>query len=114
MTSFSILYKKGNAGIAPLYDLLSTAVYPNLSPRMAMSIGGVWEFADVSVRSFDAFAVKCDVNPKFVRGRIDHLLSNLSSAMNEVTEELSDTGHYSPVFRAIMDQSQQRAGQLRE
>ena len=112
--NFSILYKKGNAGIAPLYDLLSTAVYPNLSPRMAMSIGGAWEFADVGVRSFDAFAVKCDVNPKFVRGRIDRLLSNLSSAMNEVTEELSDTGHHSPVFRAIIDQSQRRASQLRE
>ena len=68
--NFSLLYRDGNAALAPIYDTLSTAVYPNLAPRMAMNIGGAWDFNDVNAASFDAFAVKCDINPKFVRDRI--------------------------------------------
>ena len=66
---FSLLYRDGNASLAPVYDTLSTAVYPNLTPRMAMNIGGARDFNDVNAASFDAFAVKSDINPKFVRDR---------------------------------------------
>jgi len=99
--------------LSPLYDLLSTAVYPNLSPRMAMSIGGVWEFSEVRLESFDTFAAKCDINPKFVRGRIDRMLSTFPAAMKDVAEELSDGGHHSPVFGKIIEFAQRHMDQLR-
>lgn len=111
--NFSFLYDGGKAGLSPLYDLLSTAVYPNLSSRMAMSIGGAWEFAEVNLKSFDTFAVKCDVNPKFVRGRIDRMLSTLPTAMKDVAGELSDGGHHSPVFGQIIKLAQRHIDQLR-
>ncbi len=111
--NFSFLYDGEKAVLSPLYDLLSTAVYPNLSSRMAMSIGGVWEFAEVSLESFDAFAVKCDVNPKFVRGRIDRLLSMLPAVMKDVAEELSDGGHHSPVFGKVIELAHRHMDQLR-
>ncbi len=42
--NFSLLYREVRGGqvaeLAPLYDLVSTASYPELSPRMAMKIGG--------------------------------------------------------------------------
>ena len=110
--NFSILYRDGRASIAPIYDTLSTAVYPNLTPRMAMNIGGACEFDDVSAASFDAFAAKCDINPKFVRGRIARLSDGLASAMDDVAVELSDTGHPSPLYKDISAQSQRRLMQL--
>ena len=110
--NFSFLYDGGKAGLSPLYDLLSTAVYPNLSSRMAMSIGGAWEFAEVNLKSFDTFAVKCDVNPKFVRGRIDRMLSTLPTAMKDVAGELSDGGHHSSVFGKIIELAQRHIEQL--
>jgi serine/threonine-protein kinase HipA len=64
--NFSFLYRNlsGNpsASFAPLYDLISTSAYPDLSPKMAMRIGskylplqvkakhweGMWEVAGFS------------------------------------------------------------------
>ena len=110
--NFSLLYRDGNASLAPVYDTLSTAVYPNLAPRMAMNIGGARDFNDVNAASFDAFAVKCDINPKFVRDRIARLSDGLASAMDDVAAELSDTGHPSPLYKEISAQSQRRLMQI--
>ena len=111
--NFSILYKDGTATLAPAYDILSTAAYDNLAPRMAMSIGGTLDFGDVGIDSFDRFAQKCDVNPKFVRGRIEDLSERLPAAMKDIGAELSDTGHPSPIYGKIAAQSQARICQLR-
>ena len=110
--NFSLLYRDGNASLAPLYDTLSTAIYPNLTPRMAMGIGGARDFGDVTAASFDAFAVKCDINPKFVRDRIARLSDGLAGAMDDVAAELSDTGHPSLLYKDISAQSQRRLMQL--
>ena len=110
--NFSLLYRDGKASLAPLYDTLSTAAYPNLTPRMAMSIGGARDFDDVNAASFDAFAMKCDINPKFVRDRIARLSDGLASVMDDVATELSDSGHPSPLYKDIATQSQHRLMQL--
>ena len=44
----SILYRNGKAGLAPIYDVMSTVVYSNLSKVNAMSIGGAKRMADVT------------------------------------------------------------------
>jgi len=110
--NFSLLYRDGKASLAPIYDTLSTAVYPNLTPRMAMNIGGARDFDDVNAASFDAFAVKCDINPKFVRDRIARFSDGIAGAMDDVATELSDTGHPSSLYKEISAQSQHRLMQL--
>jgi serine/threonine-protein kinase HipA len=110
--NFAILYRDGKASLAPLYDILSTAAYPNLTPRMAMNIGGAREFDEVTAASFDAFAEKCDINPKFVRDRVARLSDGLAMAMDDVSTELSDTGHPSQLYKDIAVQSQRRLRQL--
>ena len=110
--NFSILYREGKPSLAPLYDILSTAVYPNLTPRMAMNIGGACDFGDVDGAAFDAFAKKCDINPKFVRSRIEWLADSLAQSMDDVAAELSDEGHPSPVYQEISEQSMQRLSQI--
>ena len=37
--NFSLLHADAGTCLAPLYDLLTTIVYPELSPRLAMKIG---------------------------------------------------------------------------
>jgi len=48
--NFSILYKDGSIQLAPAYDLLSTDIYPELSKKMAMKIGGKYLPEDVMLR----------------------------------------------------------------
>ena len=38
--NYSLLYERGSVRLAPLYDIVSTAVYPALTTRMAMTIAG--------------------------------------------------------------------------
>lgn len=110
--NFSLLYRGGAPSLAPPYDVLSTAVYPNLAGRMAMSIGGAREFDEVTAASFDAFSAKCNISPKFTRGRIDRIVQAMMSAMNATAEELSDAGHPSGVYARISSQISRQAGQI--
>lgn len=58
--NFSLLYQHQEAGkfpvLAPCYDVLSTAVYPTLTPKMAMKLGSKYKFSEVQVRHWEQFA----------------------------------------------------------
>ena len=111
--NYSLLYRGGLPSMAPLYDILSTAVYLDLAGSMAMSIGGAMVFDDVTIASFDAFALKCDINPKFIRGRIERIVQAMPSAMKAIADELSDTGHPSGIYDGIAAQVVRRIDQLK-
>ena len=55
--NFSLLYLYGEGGktpvLAPCYDTLSTAVYPTLTPKMAMKIGSKDKFSEVRARHWE-------------------------------------------------------------
>ena len=54
--NFSLLYSDKAPVLAPFYDTLSTAVYPTLTPKMAMKIGSKYKFSEVQARHWDQFA----------------------------------------------------------
>lgn len=64
--NFSFLIGNDAVKLAPFYDLLSTAVYPNLSQKMAMKIGNKYEPNDVFRRHWQAFAEDISVKSEFV------------------------------------------------
>ncbi len=41
--NFSLLHGRGGIRLAPAYDLVSTAAYPQLDPRMATSVNGMFD-----------------------------------------------------------------------
>ncbi len=48
--NFSLLYGQNGIQLAPLYDVLSTAVYSDLTDSMAMKIGSKYRFDELHVR----------------------------------------------------------------
>jgi serine/threonine-protein kinase HipA len=68
--NFSLLYAGKYAVLAPLYDVLSTAVYPDLTPKMAMRIGGKYEFSKVQARHWDQFLEAVGLGKAQARKRI--------------------------------------------
>jgi len=54
--NFSLLHSGRAPVLAPLYDTLSTAVYPSLTPKMAMKIGGRYRFSEVQAPHWEQFA----------------------------------------------------------
>lgn len=82
----------GQIGLAPLYDLLSTIVYPRFSPKFAMSIAGRSRLRDIRRGDWDRFARRGGLGPPFVRRRVTELCERVEETSVAVTRELALTG----------------------
>ena len=66
-----------DATLAPLYDLLCTAVYPRLTDKMAMKLGGQYRFSALMVRHWERFARDAGLSPAQVKKRVMAIASRL-------------------------------------
>jgi len=109
--NFSLLHGlHGTTGVTltPLYDLLSTLVYPNLSPRYAMKIGSQAEFRRIHVRHWDALADAAKLAKPQVRRALAEACEVLPAALAEELAELPDGLADRPVVRDIADRTRER------
>jgi serine/threonine-protein kinase HipA len=75
--NFSLLHTGKAPVLAPLYDTLSTAVYPALTPKMAMKIGSKYKFSEVQARHWDQFVESAGLARAQARRRILELAKSL-------------------------------------
>lgn len=68
--NFSLLYAGKAPIVAPLYDTLSTAVYPDLTPNMAMKLGSQYKFSEVQAQHWDRFAEAAGLAKAQTRKRV--------------------------------------------
>ncbi len=90
--NFSLLYSSENrpgrtTRLAPLYDLLSTVYYPQLSPKMAMKMGGEYRSDRLRPSHFETFAEEAGLSKALVRKRVVELAGLLKAALAEVPRE---------------------------
>jgi serine/threonine-protein kinase HipA len=76
--------------LAPFYDALSTAVYPTLTPKMAMKIGSKYQFSEVQARHWEQFAEGVGLARAPAKRRILALAKSLPPTALELR---SDSGH---------------------
>lgn len=107
----SVVYRGNRAEFAPLYDLVSTAVYPELSQEMAMRIGGDASFDSISRGSFSRLAEDCSVSPKLVLGRLDDMSRRIVPAASRLADECN-ARFPSKVYRQILSVMQSRLASL--
>lgn len=87
--NFSVIYRDGVARLAPAYDLLSTAVYPNLPAKLAMKIEGRSHFGWISRAKFLRMGSKAGLRERLVHAEIDKMLKRLNKVLNSFTEAVS-------------------------
>ncbi|OLP59342.1 kinase [Xaviernesmea oryzae] len=87
--NFSILYDDQGPRMAPLYDLLSTVAYPDLSPKMAMRIGRRATLAEMDADGWKAFSKDTGVGLPLVRRRVAELTDATCGTIAQVRESLS-------------------------
>jgi len=89
--NFSLIYRPSGdqlrVELAPLYDLVSTAAYPGLSPRMAMKVGSKYDPADLRLRHWESYWETIGFSPKQANRqtrnfleRVEQLLPGLASS----------------------------------
>lgn len=106
--NFSLLYHGvGTANretrFAPLYDIVSTAYYPELSEEMAMKIGDEYSSDRVTPRDFEKLAEQADLARPLVRRRVPELAEATVDAINSTKSEIAH-----PVAEAVADLMRKR------
>lgn len=87
--NFSVLYQGRRPMLAPAYDLLSTTVYPNLSPELAMKIDGEYKFRWITAGKIIRMGQKAGLTEKIVRSEIKKLCGKVPRAAEELASKLS-------------------------
>ncbi len=84
--NFSLLYQGAGAEsqeirLAPLYDLVSTIYYPELSRNMAMKIGGEYSSGKVTPKDFEGLAEEARLAKPMVKRRVADLADTVLAAL---------------------------------
>jgi len=90
--NFSILYDAEGPRLAPLYDLLATVAYPDLSPKFAMKIGKRATLAELDAKGWAAFAADAGIGLPLIRRRVAEISKGVRESATIVTAELSRPG----------------------
>lgn len=90
--NFSLLYAGGQVRLAPLYDLLCTVAYPEISPKFAMKIAKRATLEEFRPDTWEQFAREVGVGVPFTRNRVRALSRAMSDAAPHVAESLGGAG----------------------
>lgn len=108
--NFSFLYAGKAPVLAPLYDALSTAVYPSLTSKMAMKLGSKYKFSEVQARHWGQFAQAAGLSVGQTRKRILALARQLPLAARKLASVPDSQFADSPLVEQIITLIEQRAG----
>jgi serine/threonine-protein kinase HipA len=111
--NYSLVYGASGTTLAPLYDVLCTAVYTELTPKMAMKIGGHYKFSDIYPRHWERFAQSADLSPPQVRRRLLDLAQRLPQAAHKLREEFAGRDQRTPLLDQIVETIEHRCGLTR-
>jgi serine/threonine-protein kinase HipA len=106
--NFSLLYQGSRPTLAPLYDILSTAVYDHLTPKMAMKLGEKYKFTDVQARHWDQFAEGVGLSKAQTRRRVMRMAQVLPGVARRLQASPPFSNH--SIVNRIVSLVEQRAG----
>lgn len=98
--NFSLLYGR-ETRLAPLYDILSTAYYPELSKKMAMKIGGEYISDKVRPKDFEQLADEAGLAKPMLKRRVQELAETALTRVPELVAEI-------PAAKAVAELVQDR------
>ena len=109
--NFSIIHHGLSTRLAPAYDLLSTAVYPNLPPKLAMKIEGRNNFDWITRNKFIRMGLKAGFTERLVNTEINKILKHLEQHLHNFTDTINRE-HPSLIYFKIAEGIQKRMHQL--
>jgi serine/threonine-protein kinase HipA len=108
--NYSLLYDSPAPSLAPLYDLVSTAAYDELTTRLAMSIDGARDLAEVDLGAWWRLAEEVGFAPRFLDQRMAPFVDRVLGAVPELA---SEPEHSDPIVSEIAVGISERAALLR-
>jgi serine/threonine-protein kinase HipA len=110
--NYALLYDPiGVPRLAPLYDIVSTSVYPELQRSLAMSIGGIDDPDAIGIAAWQSLASHSGLGtqvPRVVQGFAERVVANGRAVGDASRAE----GWHRPVVDEIVGVAERRAAQL--
>lgn len=90
--NFSLLYTRSENGapqtrLAPLYDLVSTVSYKQLSKKLAMRIGNEYDSAKIMPRHFERLSEEAGLSKRMAVSRVPELATAILESAPEVVRD---------------------------
>lgn len=109
--NFAVVYHGRQPRLSPAYDLLSTTVYPNLAPRLAMKIDSEYHFRWITPGKMIRMAEKAGLSERIVKMEIQKLQKRLDKVLQPLVDKLN-VEHPSPVYEKIQSGIRERLAQI--
>jgi serine/threonine-protein kinase HipA len=107
--NYSLLYDSRAPRLAPLYDLVSTAAYDELTQRLAMSIDGAKNLGGVDHAAWQQLGDEIRFAPRFLEQRMEPFVARVREALPELAADLE---HAHEIVREIAIGITERAERL--
>ncbi len=107
--NFSLLFKPGSTELAPLYDLLSTVAYPDLSQRYAMKVAKRRTLEEIHHADWSKFAEDIGMRAPFVRRRVSERAVAISDKLESALDALDLTQDRYEIAAGYFEAIQARA-----
>jgi serine/threonine-protein kinase HipA len=108
--NFSLVYagqsKNVAPTLAPLYDMLCTAVYDHLTPKMAMKLGSKYKFTEVQARHWEQFAQAAGLSKAQTKKRVLQIAQQLPAIARSLQATQPFAGR--PIIAKMIELMDQR------
>lgn len=112
--NFSLLYRGVKPVLAPAYDLLSTTIYPQLSAKMAMKIGGKYDPDMIFLRHWHRLVPETKAAQSALNKRLNIMATDTQNKAYALKTELEALGIISSVFAEICAVITKRATRIQK
>ncbi len=110
--NFSLIYNGAKPELAPAYDLMSTAIYPDLAEKMAMKIGGKYKPRDIYLRHFHKLVPDTKAAQSALNKQIKTMAEKVRKNAAQLKADLERDGLLSSVFDEIIAVINERAKRI--
>ena len=110
--NFSVLYRNAIPRLSPAYDIMSTAIYPEVGKRMAMKLDGEYAFKWITRDKFIRMASKSGIGPRVATHELDKVIHRVERALPKL---VAKAGREFPhgVYATIADGIAERISRIR-
>ena len=82
--NISVLYRNGVMELAPMYDVMSTAIYPDVGNRMAMKIDDEYVFKWITRGKFVRMGAKIGIGEGVIRTEVEKMSRRISRKLPQL------------------------------
>jgi serine/threonine-protein kinase HipA len=111
--NFSLLYRGSKPQLAPAYDMLSTAIYPDFAVKMAMKIGDQYEPEGVNLRHWQKLVADTATAKLSFKKKLLSLSGTTLENAEKLARELHQQGFDAKIYAEILGVIDRRAKHIK-